>query len=111
MGATIESCYKALQMFQIVSQRYNIIEVNELAKSFYIMKLKKEAYYYYTFTSEMGYEIAQSNSGWMINRFEDILNSETDRFKISYRYHKYSSKQGNSNSQRIIGDYYYYLLP
>jgi hypothetical protein len=51
--ATIESCYKALQMFQIVSQRYNIIEVNELAKSFYIMKLQQEAYYYYTFTSEM----------------------------------------------------------
>jgi ERAD-associated E3 ubiquitin-protein ligase component HRD3 len=47
----------------------------------------------------------------MINRFEDIFHSEIDRFQNSYRYYSYSSKQGNSDSQRIIGDYYYYLWP
>ena len=47
----------------------------------------------------------------MATRSEGVPDNDISRYKTAFRYYSYSCDQGNGNSQRIMGDFYYYLRP
>eukprot|EP00492_Amphilonche_elongata_P000290 TRINITY_DN1147_c0_g1_i1.p1 TRINITY_DN1147_c0_g1~~TRINITY_DN1147_c0_g1_i1.p1 ORF type:complete len:193 (+),score=23.95 TRINITY_DN1147_c0_g1_i1:319-897(+) len=45
----------------------------------------------------------------MASREQILPEDDEERFKLAYRYYSYSADQGNSQAQRILGDFYYYM--
>lgn len=107
--ATAKSCRMALQLMTAVSHRSSVAEVSNLARRFHKMELYDEAFGYYALASELGFEVSQYNAAYMASREQILPDDEEARFKLAYRYYGYSADQGNSQAQRILGDFYYYL--
>jgi len=107
--ATAKSCRMALQLMTAVSHRSAVADVTNLARRFHKMELYDEAFGYYALASELGFEVSQYNAAYMASREQILPEDEEARFKLAYRYYSYSADQGNSQAQRILGDFYYYL--
>eukprot|EP00494_Astrolonche_serrata_P026765 UN27028 len=63
--------------------------------------------------AESGYVNGQYNAGWLIKNEElNIVNNYTSTHSITeddfaFRYYHQAAQQEDSESQRIIGDYFY----
>lgn len=53
-----------------------------------------------------GFELAQSNAGWLLDNGYGFFGDK--RRELAFRYFSLSADQGNADSRRILGDYYYY---
>ena len=68
----------------------------------------------YEIAAEQGYEIAQANAGWILDKGLANLNSASKedpaRFLLAFEYYRNSAEQKNGMGHLKIGDYYYYGL-
>jgi len=119
---TAKSCKMAVELFKMAAERTMVAKELSIARSFYLDANYDTAYYVYSKLAIQGFEIAQSNVGWLLKRnliSSDLLHSgsgdiqnESDFLflsrKAAFQYFDWSATQQNADSQRIVGDYYYY---
>lgn len=75
-----------------------------------------KAYLLYSRAAELGYEVAQSNAAWILDKYheDDICFGRTGFCDEAERHHRahtlwqLASKQGNQHAALLIGDAYYY---
>ncbi|KNC98906.1 ubiquitin ligase complex subunit HRD3 [Spizellomyces punctatus DAOM BR117] len=74
------------------------------------------AFLRYLFAAERGYEIAQTNAAWMLDRgmyspsHSRIYREKQDPYKTALYLWNRAANQGNVNARVKMGDYYYYGL-
>ncbi|CAI6368544.1 unnamed protein product [Macrosiphum euphorbiae] len=107
----LRSCTTALELFKNVAERgkwggylmhaYNSYKENQFEESFVL----------YSFLAEMGYEVAQSNTGFILDRGDvNIWETEKERYVRAMMYWSRSAAQGYAAAQLKLGDYHYYGL-
>jgi alpha-mannosidase II/SEL1 protein len=107
----LRSCTTALELFKNVAERgkwggylmhaYNAYKENQFEESFVL----------YSFLAEMGYEVAQSNTAFILDRGEvDNWETEKERYVRAMMYWSRSAAQGYAAAQLKLGDYHYYGL-
>lgn len=68
-----------------------------------------EAFMKYALLAELGYEVAQSNAAFLLDRNEVSLFKDRQEDLIrAFHYWKRAAAQGYSAAQVKLGDYYYY---
>jgi len=103
---TARSCKMAVQIYKIVAEKAEFANIVQRARSYYLKGDYEHSLILYAKAAEMGFETAQLNAGWLLDR---QLGWPDDASKaLAYRYYLGASDQQNSNAQRIIGDYHFY---
>lgn len=67
-----------------------------------------EAFVKYAFLSELGYEVAQSNAAFLLDRNEVYLFPKNETHIRALMYWSRSAAQGYSVARVKLGDYHYY---
>ncbi|XP_050429343.1 protein sel-1 homolog 1 [Adelges cooleyi] len=107
----LRSCPTALELFKNVAERgkwgsylmhaYNAYKENDFKESFVL----------YSFLAELGYEVAQSNTAFILDRGDiNLWESEKERYVRAMMYWSRSGAQGYAAAQLKLGDYHYYGL-
>jgi len=103
---TARSCKMAVQVYKIVAEKAEFAKIVQRARGYYLKGDYEHSLILYAKAAEMGFETAQLNAGWLLDR---QLGWPDDASKaLAYRYYLGASDQQNSNAQRIIGDYHFY---
>eukprot|EP00487_Bulimina_marginata_P001617 TRINITY_DN13711_c0_g1_i1.p1 TRINITY_DN13711_c0_g1~~TRINITY_DN13711_c0_g1_i1.p1 ORF type:complete len:107 (+),score=8.68 TRINITY_DN13711_c0_g1_i1:196-516(+) len=104
-----------VELFKMAAERTVVAKQLSVARSFYLDANYDRAYYLYSRLAIQGFEIAQSNVGWLLKRnlvSRDLLYIESNQSveylsrKSALQYFEWSASQNNADSQRIVGDYY-----
>ncbi|VVC32008.1 Sel1-like repeat [Cinara cedri] len=107
----LRSCTTSLELFKNVAERgkwgsylmhaYNEYKDNRFQESFVL----------YSFLAEMGYEVAQSNTAFILDKGDiDMWETEKERYVRAMMYWSRSAAQGYASAQLKLGDYHYYGL-
>lgn len=109
------SCSFAVHFYKKVAEQGSWLKNIEEAQSLYQKGHYSQALIKYEKAAHQGYEIAQSNVGWLYDKdfgiiYENVSDQFHFRYKKAFEYFKKSGEQRNSFSLLKIGDYYYYGL-
>ncbi|XP_037948535.1 protein sel-1 homolog 1 [Teleopsis dalmanni] len=107
----LRSCPAAVEFFKNVAERGRWSSMLMDAYNNYKNYRINEAYMQYGLLSEIGYEVAQSNAGYLLDRSDvTIFHNRHEELIRAFYYWKRAAAQGYSNAQVKLGDYYYYGL-
>lgn len=104
----MRSCPTAVEFFKNVAERGRWAEIMMQAHADYNNHNLNEAFVQYALLAELGYEVAQSNVGFMLDRNEVPLFDEPSSFVRALQYWGRAAMQGYSPAQVKLGDYHYY---
>lgn len=107
----MRSCATAVELFKNVAERGQWSERLMLAHQDYKAYRYNSAFMQYALAAELGYEVAQSNAAFLLDRGEVTLFN--DRYEERVRALQYwgrAAAQGYSAAQVRLGDYHYYGL-
>ncbi|EDV43958.1 uncharacterized protein Dana_GF18742 [Drosophila ananassae] len=105
----LRSCPAAVEFFKTVSERGRWSSRLMHAYSDYKKNRIDEAYMQYSLMAEVGYEVAQSNAAYLLDREEvHVFNDRHEDLIRAFYYWKRAAGQGYSAAQVKLGDYYYY---
>uniref|UniRef100_A0A915HUM4 Uncharacterized protein n=1 Tax=Romanomermis culicivorax TaxID=13658 RepID=A0A915HUM4_ROMCU len=104
----VRSCPTAVELYKNVAERGRWSEMLMDAHSSYTSGQKDEAAIKYYFLAELGYEVAQSNLGYMLDRGEIHLFDKKEFYQRALIQWLRSANQGYSWARVKVGDYYYY---
>ncbi|XP_017039849.1 protein sel-1 homolog 1 [Drosophila ficusphila] len=105
----LRSCPAAVEFFKTVSERGRWSSRLMHAYSDYKKNRIDEAYMQYSLMAEVGYEVAQSNAAFLLDREEvHVFNDRHEDLIRAFYYWKRAAGQGYSAAQVKLGDYYYY---
>lgn len=70
----------------------------------------------YSRAAELGYEVAQSNAAWILDKYysEDVcigsagICTDKERHQRAHDLWRHAAEQGNQHAALLIGDAYYY---
>ncbi|KAK9497824.1 hypothetical protein O3M35_003743 [Rhynocoris fuscipes] len=108
----MRSCHTAVELYKNVAERGRWGEKLMEAHGHYREQRYEEAFVHYALLSELGYEVAQSNAAFMLDRGE-LQSAGIDRSEAYVRalvYWGRAAMQGYSAAQVKLGDYHYYGL-
>ncbi|XP_013116479.1 protein sel-1 homolog 1 [Stomoxys calcitrans] len=105
----LRSCPAAVEFFKNVAERgrwsTNLMHAYADYKNYRI----NEAYMQYALLAELGYEVAQSNAAFLLDRGDvSIFHDRNEELIRAFYYWKRAASQGYSAAQVKLGDYYYY---
>lgn len=107
----MRSCPAAVEFFKNVAERGRWSERLMHAYQDYKYYHFDEAFMQYGLLAEMGYEVAQSNAAFLLDKNEiNLFNDRTEDLVRAFYYWKRAAAQGYSAAQVKLGDYYYYGL-
>lgn len=106
----MRSCSTATELYKNVAERGRWGEMLMKAHMFYRNGLFTKAFVHYALLSELGYEVAQSNAAFMLDRGEVPLTHKNETFVRALVYWNRAAVQGYSPAQVKLGDYHYYGL-
>lgn len=106
----MRSCPTAVEFFKNVAERGRWGEILMQAHGDYNNHNLNEAFVQYALLAELGYEVAQSNVGFMLDRHEVPLFDEPSSYVRALQYWGRAAMQGYSPAQVKLGDYHYYGL-
>ncbi|XP_070500245.1 protein sel-1 homolog 1 [Chironomus tepperi] len=108
----IRSCPTAVELFKNVAERGKWGERLMVAYQDYRSYKYDEAFMQYAFLAELGYEVAQSNAAFLLDRNEIKMfnNNRQEELVRALQYWGRASGQGYSAAQVKLGDYHYYGL-
>jgi alpha-mannosidase II/SEL1 protein len=108
----IRSCPTAVELFKNVAERGKWGERLMVAYQDYRSYKFDEAFMQYAFLAELGYEVAQSNAAFLLDRNEiKMFNSNRQEELVrALQYWGRAAGQGYSAAQVKLGDYHYYGL-
>lgn len=109
----VRSCPMAVELFKNVAERGRWSERLMIAHQDYKSYHFDSAFIQYAFAGELGYEVAQSNAAFILDRGEANLFEDNGRYEELVRALQYwgrAASQGYSAAQVKLGDYHYYGL-
>ncbi|XP_055617554.1 protein sel-1 homolog 1 [Toxorhynchites rutilus septentrionalis] len=107
----MRACPTAVELFKNVAERGKWSEQLMAAHQDYRSYRFEEAFMQYALMSELGYEVAQSNAAFLLDRGEVNLFMNRDEELIrALQFWGRAAAQGYSAAQVKLGDYHYYGL-
>ncbi|GAB0092322.1 protein sel-1 homolog 1 [Sergentomyia squamirostris] len=107
----IRSCPTAVEFFKNVAERGKWGEHLMLAHQEYKSHKIKTSFMVNAFMAELGYEVAQSNAAFLLDRGDiDLFKDHTEELVRALQYWGRAAAQGYSAAQVKLGDYHYYGL-
>ncbi|KAG8282325.1 protein sel-1 homolog 1-like [Homalodisca vitripennis] len=107
----MRSCTTAVELYKNVAERGKWGEKLMEAHQHYRELRYNEAYLTYSLLAELGYEVAQSNAAFMLDRGEvSLWGTERELYVRALQYWGRAAAQGYSPAQVKLGDYHYYGL-
>lgn len=103
---TIRSCNTAVELFKNVAERGHWGTMLMQAHTNYKEGQMSEAFVKYAFMSELGYEVAQSNSAFMLDKQESQLFSSNETYARALMYWGRSAAQGKKDQLMNIYEYF-----
>lgn len=104
----LRSCPTAVELYKNVAERGKWGELMMQAHTDYRRGRYDEALLKYLLLAELGYEVAQSNAAYILDRKETELYSAEEMWKRALVYWSRAAAQGYSAARVRLGDYYYY---
>ncbi|XP_062538412.1 protein sel-1 homolog 1-like [Armigeres subalbatus] len=107
----MRSCPTAVELFKNVAERGKWSERLMSAHQDYRSYRFEEAFMQYTLMSELGYEVAQSNAAFLLDRGEiNLFQNREEELIRALQFWGRAAAQGYSAAQVKLGDYHYYGL-
>ncbi|XP_049811336.1 protein sel-1 homolog 1-like [Schistocerca nitens] len=106
----MRSCPTAVELFKNVAERGKWGEKLMEAHNHYREGRYDEAFVTYALLAELGYEVAQSNAAFLLDRGDVSMFVEPETYVRALMYWGRAAAQGYSAAQVKLGDYYYYGL-
>ncbi|CAH2007378.1 unnamed protein product [Acanthoscelides obtectus] len=106
----LRSCPTAVELFKNVAERGRWGELLMQAHSDFRSRRYDESFVEYALLAELGYEVAQSNAAFLLDRGEVPMFTKEDALARALLYWGRAAVQGYSAAQVKLGDYYYYGL-
>ncbi|XP_065371573.1 protein sel-1 homolog 1 [Calliphora vicina] len=105
----LRSCAAAVEFFKNVAERGSWSSYLMKAYTNYKNNNIDEAFIKYALLAEVGYEVAQSNAAYLLDRGDvTIFHDRNEELIRAFYYWKRAAAQGYSAAQVKLGDYYYY---
>uniref|UniRef100_A0A182MZN5 Uncharacterized protein n=1 Tax=Anopheles dirus TaxID=7168 RepID=A0A182MZN5_9DIPT len=105
----IRSCPTAVELFKNVAERGKWADRLMSGYQDYRSYRFEESFMQYALLSEMGYEVAQSNAGFLLDREEvNLFKNRGEELVRALQYWGRAAAQGYSAAQVKLGDYHYY---
>ncbi|CAA2987130.1 ERAD-associated E3 ubiquitin- ligase component HRD3A [Olea europaea subsp. europaea] len=106
----------ATALYKLVAERGPWSSLSRWALESYLKGDVSRSFLLYSRLAEMGYEIAQSNAAWILDKYgehivcmgESGICTDEDRHKRAHDLWWQASEQGNEHAALLIGDAYYY---
>ncbi|KAF5198805.1 Erad-associated e3 ubiquitin-protein ligase component hrd3a [Thalictrum thalictroides] len=107
---------KATQLYKVVAERGPWSYLSRWALESYLKGEVGKAFILYSRMAELGYEVAQSNAAWILDKYgersmcmgESGFCTDTERHQRAHALWWQASEQGNEHAALLIGDAYYY---
>ncbi|CAI8593494.1 unnamed protein product [Vicia faba] len=107
---------QATALYKLVAERGPWSSLSRWALEAYLKGDVGKAYMLYSRMAEMGYEVAQSNAAWILDKYgersmcmgESGLCTDAERHQRAHSLWWQASEQGNEHAALLIGDAYYY---
>lgn len=106
----MRSCPTAVELFKNVAERGKWGELLMQAHNDYRDGKYNEAFVQYSLLAELGYEAAQSNAAFLLDRAEVPMFNIKEGLSRALLYWGRAAAQGYSAAQVKLGDYHYYGL-
>lgn len=108
---TLRSCPTAVDLFKNVAERGKWSEMLMFAYQDFRAYRFEQAFLQYALMSELGYEVAQSNAAYLLDKREvNLFKDRKEDLVRALQYWGKAAAQGYSPAQVKLGDYYYYGL-
>lgn len=104
----MRSCKTAVELLKNVAERGKWSNQLMIAHGDYKDGRFNQAFIRYALLAEMGYEVAQSNAAYILDRGETTVLNIDDGFIMALSFWSRSAAQGYSPAQVKLGDAYYY---
>ncbi|CAL5215377.1 unnamed protein product [Lathyrus oleraceus] len=106
----------ATALYKLVAERGPWSSLSRWALEAYLKGDVGRAYMLYSRMAEMGYEVAQSNAAWILDKYgersmcmgDSGLCTDAERHQRAHSLWWQASEQGNEHAALLIGDAYYY---
>ncbi|XP_054715724.1 protein sel-1 homolog 1-like [Uloborus diversus] len=105
---TVRSCTTAVELFKNVAERGRWGENLMQAYSDFKEGRVNEALAKYVVLAELGYEVAQSNAAFILDRGDIDIIAKNETFNRALMYWNRAAAQGYSVARVKVGDYHYY---
>lgn len=106
----LRSCTTAVELFKNVAERGRWGEILMQAHNDYRDGNYDQSFVQYALLSELGYEVAQSNAAFLLDRGEIPMLDTQEGLIRALLYWGRAAAQGYSAAQVKLGDYHYYGL-
>ncbi|KAL7099164.1 hypothetical protein ACP275_09G065700 [Erythranthe tilingii] len=106
----------ATALYKLVAERGPWSSLSRWALESYLKGDIGKAFLLYSRMAEIGYEVAQSNAAWILDKYEEHsmcmgesgLCTDAERHQRAHALWWKASEQGNEHAALLIGDAYYY---
>ncbi|KAK0586577.1 hypothetical protein LWI29_009094 [Acer saccharum] len=106
----------ATALYKLVAERGPWSSLSRWALESYLKGDVGKAFLLYSRMAELGYEVAQSNAAWILDKYgersmcmgESGLCTDAERHQRAHSLWWQASEQGNEHAALLIGDAYYY---
>ncbi|KAL7584013.1 ERAD-associated E3 ubiquitin-protein ligase component HRD3A [Lactuca sativa] len=106
----------ATSLYKLVAERGPWSSLSRWALEAYLKGEIGKAFLLYSRMAELGYEVAQSNAAWILDKFgeasmcmgESGFCTDAERHQRAHSLWWQASEQGNEHAALLIGDAYYY---
>lgn len=108
--------FQATALYKLVAERGPWSSLSRWALEAYLKGDVGKAFFLYSRMAELGYEVAQSNAAWILDKYgersmcmgESGFCSDAERHLRAHSLWWQASEQGNEHAALLIGDAYYY---
>ncbi|XP_023907823.1 ERAD-associated E3 ubiquitin-protein ligase component HRD3A isoform X1 [Quercus suber] len=106
----------ATALYKLVAERGPWSSLSRWALESYLKGDVGKAFFLYSRMAELGYEVAQSNAAWILDKYgersmcmgESEFCTDAERHQRAHSLWWQASEQGNEHAALLIGDAYYY---
>jgi SEL1 protein len=108
--------FQATALYKLVAERGPWSSLSRWALESYLKGDVGKAFLLYARMAELGYEVAQSNAAWILDKYgersmcmgESEFCADAERHQRAHSLWWQASEQGNEHAALLIGDAYYY---
>lgn len=108
--------FQATALYKLVAERGPWSSLSRWSLEAYLKGDVGKAFLLYSRMAELGYEVAQSNAAWILDKYgeksmcmgESGFCTDAERHQRAHSLWWQASEQGNEHAALLIGDAYYY---
>lgn len=104
----LRNCHTAVELFKSVAERGRWSEMIMDAHRLYKEGFPDAAVIKYMFLADLGYEVAQSNVAFMLDRGDSTLFDHEETYQRALLMFSRAAAQGSTTARLKMGDYHYY---